>query len=90
LPSKHVNIIPEEGDEHELLFVTQISHDAGGLGGIHADLDDLHGDVLVVQELLQREGAGGAISVDLDDTVGRCHLQDQVSIVGDDHELVHG
>jgi hypothetical protein len=51
LPGKRVNIIPEEGDEHEFLFVTQIPHDVGGLGGIHADLDDLHRDVLTVQRL---------------------------------------
>jgi hypothetical protein len=42
---------PREGDKHEFLFVAQIPHDAGGLGGIHADLDDLHGDVLTVREL---------------------------------------
>jgi hypothetical protein len=45
LLGKHVNIIPEEGHEHEFLFLTQIPRDAGGLGGIHADLDDLHRDV---------------------------------------------
>jgi hypothetical protein len=32
----------------EFLFVTQVSRDAGSLGGIHADLDDLHGDILTV------------------------------------------
>jgi hypothetical protein len=48
LPGKHVNIISEEGDESELLFVTQIPHDVGGLGGIRVDLDDLHQDVLAV------------------------------------------
>jgi hypothetical protein len=48
LPGKHINIISEEGDEHEFLFVAQISRDVGGLGGIRTDLDDLHVDVLVV------------------------------------------
>jgi hypothetical protein len=48
LPSKHINIISEDDDYHKFLFVTQIPRDAGGLGGIHADLDDLHGNVLVV------------------------------------------
>jgi hypothetical protein len=32
----------------EFLFVTQVPRDAGSLGGIHADLDDLHGDILTV------------------------------------------
>jgi hypothetical protein len=41
----------EEGDEREFLFVTQNPCDAGGLGGIHADVDDLHRDVLVVRGL---------------------------------------
>jgi hypothetical protein len=49
VPSKHVNICPEEGDEREFLFVAQISHDAGGLGGISAELDGLHRDTLIVQ-----------------------------------------
>jgi hypothetical protein len=48
LLSKHVNIIPEEGGELEFLFVAQIPRDAGGLGSIHANLDNLHGDVLIV------------------------------------------
>jgi hypothetical protein len=51
LPGKHVNIILEEGDEHEFLFVAQIPRDVGGLGGIRTDLDDLHGDVLTVRGL---------------------------------------
>jgi hypothetical protein len=46
LPDKHVDISPEKGDEREFLFITQIPHDVGGLSGIRADLDDLHGDVL--------------------------------------------
>jgi hypothetical protein len=48
LLGKHVDISLEEGDEHEFLFVTQIPHDASGLGGVRADLDDLHRDVLIV------------------------------------------
>jgi hypothetical protein len=47
-PGKHVNISLEEGDEREFLFVTQIPRDASVLGGIRADLDYLHGDVLIV------------------------------------------
>jgi hypothetical protein len=48
LLGKHVDISLEEGDEREFLFVTQIPHDASGLGGVRADLDDLHRDVLIV------------------------------------------
>jgi hypothetical protein len=51
LPSKHVNIISEEGDEREFLFVAQVSRDASSLGGILVDLDDLHGDILTVRGL---------------------------------------
>jgi hypothetical protein len=32
----------------EFLFVTQVPRDAGSLGDIHANLDDLHGDILTV------------------------------------------
>jgi hypothetical protein len=42
---------PREGDKRDFLFVAQIPRDAGGLGGIHVDLDDLHGDVLTVRGL---------------------------------------
>jgi hypothetical protein len=48
LPGKHVDIIHEEGDEHEFLFVAQVPHDVGYLGDIRADLDGLHGDTLIV------------------------------------------
>jgi hypothetical protein len=48
LPGKHINIISEEGDEYEFLFVTKFPRDEGGLGGIRANLDDLHADVLTV------------------------------------------
>jgi hypothetical protein len=51
LLGKHVDISSEEGDECKFLFVIQIPHDAGGLGGFRADLDDLHRDVLIVQGL---------------------------------------
>jgi hypothetical protein len=46
-----VDIVLEEGDEREFLFVAQILCDAGGLGSIRVDLDDLHGDVLAVRGL---------------------------------------
>jgi hypothetical protein len=48
LLGKHINFIPEEGDEHEFLFVAKIPSDVGDLGGIHANLDDFHGDVLII------------------------------------------
>jgi hypothetical protein len=48
LPGKHINIIPEEGDKHEFQFVAQVPQDGRGLGGICANLDDLHMDILVV------------------------------------------
>jgi hypothetical protein len=51
LPGKHIDIIPEEGDKCEFLFVARDPYDAGGLGGIRVDLDDLHGDVLTVRRL---------------------------------------
>jgi hypothetical protein len=41
-----------------------------------------------VPELLQGGNAGGAVTTDLYDTVGRWHLQDQVPIVGNSHELI--
>jgi hypothetical protein len=48
LPGKHIDISLNEDDERELLFVTQVPRDAGGLGSIRANLDDLHGHVLVI------------------------------------------
>jgi hypothetical protein len=48
LSDKHVDISSEEGNERGFLFVTEVPRDVGGLGGIRADLDGLHGDVLVV------------------------------------------
>jgi hypothetical protein len=41
-------------------------------------------------ELFQRGNTDRAVSADLDDTVGRCHLRDQVPVVSDSHELVQG
>jgi hypothetical protein len=48
LPGKHIDISLNEDDEREFLFVTQVPCDAGGLGSIRANLDDLHGHVLVI------------------------------------------
>jgi hypothetical protein len=48
LPGKHVNIIPEDGDKHEFLFVAQVPHNMGSLGVIRLDLDDLHEDIPTV------------------------------------------
>jgi hypothetical protein len=39
-------------------------------------------------KLLQYGNGGGAVSTDLDDTIGRWYLQDQVPIVDNSHELV--
>jgi hypothetical protein len=51
LPDKHVNIIPEEGDEHKFLFVAQVPPDVGSLDDIRVELDDLHKDILIIQGL---------------------------------------
>jgi hypothetical protein len=45
-PCENIDICPEEGDEREFLFLLQISHDAGGPGGVRADLDGLDGSVV--------------------------------------------
>jgi hypothetical protein len=45
LSGKHINISPEEGDEHEFLFAVQITRDTGSLSSRGPDLDGLHGDV---------------------------------------------
>jgi hypothetical protein len=42
-PCEYVGICLEEGNEREFLFLLQIARDAGGLGGIHANLDGLDG-----------------------------------------------
>jgi hypothetical protein len=39
-------------------------------------------------ELFQHGNTGREVSVDLDDMIGRWHLQDQVPVVGNGHELV--
>jgi hypothetical protein len=36
----------KEGDEREFLFLLQIARDAGGPGGVHADLDGLDGSIV--------------------------------------------
>ena len=46
LPCEHVGICLEEGDEREFLFLLQITRNASGLGGIHAEPDGLDGDVV--------------------------------------------
>jgi hypothetical protein len=48
LLGKHINIVLKEGDERKFLCVAQIPRDAGNLGGIRADLDDLHRNILAV------------------------------------------
>jgi hypothetical protein len=40
---KHVNISPEEGDEHEFLFSIQITRDTGSLTSFSTDLNGLYG-----------------------------------------------
>jgi hypothetical protein len=45
-PCEHVGICLKEGDERNFLFLFQIARDAGGLGGVHADLDGLDGTAI--------------------------------------------
>jgi hypothetical protein len=64
LPCEHVGICLEEGDEREFLFFLQITRNASGLGGIHAELDGLDGDVIRsgwphLWHLGRRLGTGG-------------------------------
>jgi hypothetical protein len=54
LPGKHIYIGPEEGDEHEFLFVFQIPCYVGSLGNIRPNLNGLHGDVLFARGLHTR------------------------------------
>jgi hypothetical protein len=42
-PCEYIGIFLEEGDECDFLFLPQITRDASGLGGIHAELDGLDG-----------------------------------------------
>jgi hypothetical protein len=63
-PSENVNVCPEEGDEREFLFLSQIARDAGGLGGVRVDLNGLHGSAvcsgrLHLWHLGRRLGTGG-------------------------------
>jgi hypothetical protein len=51
LPDKHIYISTKKGDEREFLFAIKIPRDAGGLGSIRPDLNDLHGDVLFARGL---------------------------------------
>jgi hypothetical protein len=50
-PCENVDICSEEGDEHEFLFLLQITRDAGGLGGVYADLDGLYGSAVCSRRL---------------------------------------
>jgi hypothetical protein len=45
LPSKHIDISSEEGDEREFLFAVQITQDTGSLSSHGPDLDGLHRDI---------------------------------------------
>jgi hypothetical protein len=45
LPGNHIDLSPEEGDEHEFLFAVHITRDTGSLSSRGPDLDGLHGDV---------------------------------------------
>jgi hypothetical protein len=45
LLGKHVDIIPEEGDERVFLFAIQITRDTSSLSSLGSDLDGLHGDI---------------------------------------------
>jgi hypothetical protein len=47
LPSKHIDISPEEADEREFLFAVQITRDTGSLTNFGPDLDGLYGDILL-------------------------------------------
>jgi hypothetical protein len=51
LPSKHVDVIPEEGDEREFLLAVQITRDTGSLSSLSSDLDGLHGDIFLARVL---------------------------------------
>jgi hypothetical protein len=54
LPSKHIYIGPEEGDEHEFLFAIQVTRNTDGLGSVCPDLNGLHGNVLAARGLHMR------------------------------------
>jgi hypothetical protein len=46
---EHVDICPEEGDECAFLFLSQVTPDAGGLGGLCSNLDGLYGDIVHIR-----------------------------------------
>jgi hypothetical protein len=79
LPSEHVGICLEEGDEREFLFFSQIPRDAGGLGGVRANLDGLRGPAVCSEQLYLRrlggrsgtEGRGASPSVVWPSNLGR-------------------
>jgi hypothetical protein len=54
-PCEYVGICLEEGDKRDFLFLLQITRDASGLGGIHADLDGLDGTVVYSRWLHLRQ-----------------------------------
>jgi hypothetical protein len=51
LPGKHVDITPEEGDEHEFLFAIQIIRDTDSRSSLSPDLDGLYGDIFLARGL---------------------------------------
>jgi hypothetical protein len=51
LPSKHVDISLEEGDEYEFLFDVQITRDTSSLSSLSPDLDGIYGDVFLARGL---------------------------------------
>jgi hypothetical protein len=62
-PCQYVGICLEEGDKRDFLFLLQITLDASGLGGIHANLDGFDGAVvysrwLHLRHLGRRIGTG--------------------------------
>jgi hypothetical protein len=54
MPGKHIDISPEEGDEHEFPFAVQITRDTGSLSSLSPDLDGLHRDVFLARGLHTR------------------------------------
>jgi hypothetical protein len=47
LPSKHIDISPEEGDDHKFLCALQIIRNMGSLTIFIPDLDGLYGDIFL-------------------------------------------
>jgi hypothetical protein len=48
-PGEHVNICPEELDEHAFLFLSQVPPNPGGLGGLRSNLEGLDGDIVRIR-----------------------------------------